>query len=140
MQIHGRAKLGPAGRLALCPAIEGGLSLRQAADRLNVTPATAHRGWYRGRLERSRAPALGCLRSAGSRASVGCDSTPLGTSPCGWCEPGTLILTVWKVLASARALPRAARSPEKKPSTATSGHARETPETCCTLMSRPRTL
>lgn len=35
MQIHGRAKLGPAGRLALCEAIESGM-----------TPATAHR-WSR---------------------------------------------------------------------------------------------
>lgn len=35
MQIHGRAKLGPAGRLALCQAIEGGM------------PATAHRWWHR---------------------------------------------------------------------------------------------
>ena len=31
MQIHGRAKLGPAGRLALCQAIEAGLTFRQAA-------------------------------------------------------------------------------------------------------------
>jgi transposase InsO family protein len=47
MQIHGRAKLGPAGRLALCQAIESGLSFRQAAARLNVSPATAHRWWRR---------------------------------------------------------------------------------------------
>ncbi len=33
MQIHGRAKLGPAGRLALCQAIESGLTFRQAARR-----------------------------------------------------------------------------------------------------------
>ena len=31
MQIHGRAKLGPAGRLVLCQAIEGGMTFRQAA-------------------------------------------------------------------------------------------------------------
>jgi hypothetical protein len=31
MQIHGRAKLGPAGRLALCLAIESGMTFRQAA-------------------------------------------------------------------------------------------------------------
>jgi hypothetical protein len=30
MRIHGRAKLGPAGRLALCQAIESGMSLRGA--------------------------------------------------------------------------------------------------------------
>jgi transposase InsO family protein len=47
MQIHGRAKLGPAGRLALCEAIEGGMTFRQAAARLNVSPATAHRWWRR---------------------------------------------------------------------------------------------
>lgn len=47
MQIHGRAKLGPAGRLALCEAIEGGMTFRQAAACLNVSPATAHRWWHR---------------------------------------------------------------------------------------------
>jgi len=47
MQIHGRAKLGPAGRLALCQAIEDGMTFRQAAACLNVSPATAHRWWYR---------------------------------------------------------------------------------------------
>ena len=47
MQIHGRAKLGPAGRLALCEAIEGGMTFRQAAACLNVSPATAHRWWSR---------------------------------------------------------------------------------------------
>jgi transposase InsO family protein len=47
MQIHGRAKLGPAGRLALCEAIDGGMTFRQAAACLNVSPATAHRWWRR---------------------------------------------------------------------------------------------
>jgi transposase InsO family protein len=47
MQIHGRAKLGPAGRLALCEVIEGGMTFRQAAAKLNVSPATAHRWWHR---------------------------------------------------------------------------------------------
>ncbi len=47
MQIHGRAKLGPAGRLVLCQAIEGGMTFRQAAACLNVSPATAHRWWRR---------------------------------------------------------------------------------------------
>lgn len=49
MQIHGRAKLGPAGRSALCQAIEGGMTFRQAAACLNVSPATAHRWWHRYR-------------------------------------------------------------------------------------------
>ena len=43
MQIHGRAKLGPAGRLALCEAIDSGMTFRQAAAALSVSPATAHR-------------------------------------------------------------------------------------------------
>jgi IS30 family transposase len=49
MQIHGRAKLGPAGRLALCQAIEQGCTFRQAALSLGVSPATAHRWWHRYR-------------------------------------------------------------------------------------------
>ena len=49
MQIHGRAKLGPAGRLALCEAIEGGATFRAAAGALSVSPATAHRWWCRYR-------------------------------------------------------------------------------------------
>ena len=49
MQIHGRAKLGPAGRLALCEAIERGMTFRQAAALMSVSPATAHRWWHRYR-------------------------------------------------------------------------------------------
>jgi hypothetical protein len=44
MQIHGRAKLGPAGRLALCQAIEDGLTFRQAA-----AVASHHPGELRSR-------------------------------------------------------------------------------------------
>jgi transposase len=47
MQIHGRAKLGPGGRLALCEAINGGMTFRQAAAAMSVSPATAHRWWHR---------------------------------------------------------------------------------------------
>jgi transposase len=47
MQIHGRAKLGPAGRLALCEAIEDGATFRAAARAWSVSPATAHRWWRR---------------------------------------------------------------------------------------------
>ena len=47
MQIHGRAKLGPAGRLALCEAVRDGMTFRQAAALLNVSPATVHRWWHR---------------------------------------------------------------------------------------------
>jgi transposase InsO family protein len=47
MQLHANAKLGPSGRLALCRAIEGGLSLKAAAAAFSVSPATAHRWWHR---------------------------------------------------------------------------------------------
>ena len=47
MQIHGRAKLGPAGRLALCELVESGVTLRAAAAALSVSPATVHRWWRR---------------------------------------------------------------------------------------------
>ncbi len=50
MQIHGRAKLGPAGRLALTQAVIDGMTLRQAAERFGVSVATAHR-WWRRRLD-----------------------------------------------------------------------------------------
>jgi hypothetical protein len=49
MQIHGRAKLGPAGWLAPCEAIESGMTFRRAAACLNAAPATAHRWWHRYR-------------------------------------------------------------------------------------------
>jgi transposase InsO family protein len=47
MQIHGRAKLGPAGRLALTQAVIDGMTLKRAAACFNVSPATAHRWWHR---------------------------------------------------------------------------------------------
>jgi transposase len=47
MKVHANAALGPAGRLALCEAIESGMTLRAAAAALNVAPATAHRWWQR---------------------------------------------------------------------------------------------
>jgi transposase InsO family protein len=49
MQIHGRAKLGPAGRLALTQAVMDGMTLKHAAACFNVSPATAHRWWHRRR-------------------------------------------------------------------------------------------
>src|ERR1035441_10484007 len=52
MQIHGRAKLGPAGRLALAQAVADGMTLRPAAGRFGVSVATAHRWWHR-RLDAS---------------------------------------------------------------------------------------
>ncbi len=47
MQIHGRAKLGPAGPLALTQAVLDGMTLRQAAGCFGVSVATAHRWWHR---------------------------------------------------------------------------------------------
>jgi transposase InsO family protein len=47
MHLHGNAKLGLAGRLALVEAVEQGLPLRRAAARFSVSPATAHRWWHR---------------------------------------------------------------------------------------------
>jgi transposase InsO family protein len=50
MDVHANAKLGPAGRLALCQAIEDGMTLRAAAAAFRVSPATAHRWWHRFRV------------------------------------------------------------------------------------------
>jgi len=52
MQIHGRAKLGPAGRLALAQAVMDGMTLRAAGRCFGVSPATAHR-WLHRRLDAS---------------------------------------------------------------------------------------
>ena len=47
MNSHANAKLGLAGRLELVLAIESGLTLKRAAARFSVSPATAHRWWHR---------------------------------------------------------------------------------------------
>ena len=47
MYLHANAKLGLAGRFALVEAVAGGCSIRGAARRFNVSPATAHRWWHR---------------------------------------------------------------------------------------------
>jgi transposase InsO family protein len=47
MYLHGNAKLGLAGRLALVRAVDQGLSLKAAAAAFSVSPATAHRWWHR---------------------------------------------------------------------------------------------
>ena len=49
MNVHAKAALGPAGRIALVDAIASGMTLRAAAAALNVAPATAHRWWHRHR-------------------------------------------------------------------------------------------
>jgi transposase InsO family protein len=47
MIVHGNAKLGPAGRLALTQAISDGMTQKAAAAAFCVSPATAHRWWHR---------------------------------------------------------------------------------------------
>jgi len=47
MKVHANAALGPAGRLALVRAIEGGMTQKAAAAAFCVAPATAHRWWHR---------------------------------------------------------------------------------------------
>lgn len=74
MQIHGRAKLGPAGRLALTQAVVDGMTLRQAAGHFGVSVATAHRWWHRRLLPKQRVPMrarcrVGVARCACSRST-----------------------------------------------------------------------
>lgn len=47
MDIHPRAKLGPAARQELCAAIKDGASIRSVAQTFSVSPATAHKWWHR---------------------------------------------------------------------------------------------
>ena len=63
MKVHANAALGPAGRLALCDAIESGMTVRAAAA-LNVAPATAHRWWHR---RQRQAPISGARALRSSR-------------------------------------------------------------------------
>ena len=61
MDIHPRAKLGPAARHELCQAIAAGASMRGAALAFSVSPATAHKWWHRhcsgeGLADRSSRP------------------------------------------------------------------------------------
>jgi transposase InsO family protein len=60
----GRCKLGLAGRLELVGLIEGGASMRQAAARLSVATATAHRWWHRWRrATEAQRHSRACLRA-----------------------------------------------------------------------------
>jgi transposase InsO family protein len=47
MNVHAKAALGPAGRLALVQAIEAGMTQKAAAGAFCVAAATAHRWWHR---------------------------------------------------------------------------------------------
>jgi transposase len=67
MYLHANAKLGLAGRLALVSAIDGGMTLKQAAACFSVSPATAHRWWHRW-LDGGRQP--GALLDRSSRPKL----------------------------------------------------------------------
>jgi len=68
MFLHANAKLGLAARVALVQAIEGGSSIRSAALRFNVSPATAHRWWHRWQDAGEEARrTLSCLLDRSSR-------------------------------------------------------------------------
>jgi len=128
MSFHRNAKLGLGGRCALVGAIEGGLSIRAAAGRFNVSPATAHRWWRRWREadEESRRT-LACLfdRSSRPHRSPRELAAELQERICacrretGWgprlvaAATGFAHSTVWKVLkrAGLSRPPRAAREP-----------------------------
>ncbi len=68
MYLHANAKLGLAGRFALVQLIESGCSIRAAAVRFSVSPATAHRWWRRWREASEEARStLACLFDRSSR-------------------------------------------------------------------------
>ena len=125
MQIHGRAKLGPAGRLALCRAIEDGATFREAAAMLGVSPATAHRWWHRYRdasLAKRHSLAWAADRSSRPHRSPGLLDAGAEERICearrqtGWGprliagQTGHPHSTVWKVL-NRHGLSRRAKTP-----------------------------
>jgi transposase InsO family protein len=131
MSHHRNAKLGLAGRYALVCAIEGGMTLKQAAACFSVSPATAHRWWHRW-LE---APAearttLACLfdRSSRPHCSPRQLAPELAEAICacrrktGWGPrlvagaTGICHSTVWKVLkrAGISRPPRTVREPANR--------------------------
>jgi len=68
MHLHRNAKLGLAGRFSLVGAIESGLSIREAARRHGVSPATACTWWHRWRDASSEEQlTLACLLDRSSR-------------------------------------------------------------------------
>jgi len=68
MSFHRNAKLGLAGRYALVCAVEGGMTLKEAAASFSVSPATAHRWWHRWREAGEEARrTLSCLFDHSSR-------------------------------------------------------------------------
>jgi len=68
MNVHGFAKLGPAGRRALVGAVMDGALMRQAGATFGVSPATAHRWWSRWRqASEPQRCSLACLADRSSR-------------------------------------------------------------------------
>jgi transposase InsO family protein len=68
MVLHRNAKLGLAGRFALVQAVEAGLSVREAARRFSVSPATACRWSRRWRVATAeQRSSLSCLLDRSSR-------------------------------------------------------------------------
>jgi transposase InsO family protein len=68
MVLHRNAKLGLAGRFALVQAVEAGVSIREAARRFAVSPATACRWSRRWRLATpAQRGSLSCLLDRSSR-------------------------------------------------------------------------
>ena len=126
MYLHANAKLGLGG-FALVQAIEGGCSIRAAAERFNVSPATAHRWWHRWlRSGEETRVSLACLldRSSRPRRSPRELSAALQETICvcrretGWgprlvaAATGFAHSTVWKVLRRA-GISRPARAPRE---------------------------
>jgi transposase len=126
MLFHRNAKLGLGGRCALVGAIEGGLSIRAAADRFNVSPATAHRWWHRWQsADEGERRSLACLHDRSSRPHRCPRMLPVREQAricavrrrCGWGprliagETGHAHATVWRALrrAGLSRLPRAPR-------------------------------
>ncbi len=68
MQLHRNAKLGLSGRFALVKTLESGCSLREAARRHGVSPATACEWWRRWQLASAvERETLACLHDRSSR-------------------------------------------------------------------------
>jgi transposase len=64
MTLHRNAKLGPARRLALVEAIEGGMSLKAAPAAFSVSLATVHRWWREAGAEARQTRSCLCDRSS----------------------------------------------------------------------------
>jgi hypothetical protein len=147
MQIHGRAKLGPGGRLALCEAIESGMTFRQAAAAMSVSPATAHRWWHRyARVVPAERQSLAWAADRSSRPhrsprllDAGAQEricrhagTPVGGLV--WSRASLVIRTRRFGRSFTVTGCRGAHASRGRQPTATSGPALET---CCTSTSRP---